>query len=233
MTYTSYQRRFTPEYIPMVEAQIENSLDYWAPEDIIIATNFPYEYKGIKSIVFPGNFYSIFHKMASKPGIIAYLLENKIIDELTWVHDFDAFQLTELNPPEITHDLALTSYGFKPEINTGSMFFKPEALDIFKLMWDRTLRYQTFDEMALQILIDHNVNYINSRIQMLDQTFNIGIRCTKTIYRDAEKPIRVVHFPPYDQRWMNKMSIFLPDKLRKILDEKLHHLRQSGQGIQA
>ena len=233
MTYTHWQRRFTPEYVPMVEAQIDNSLDYWAPEDIIIATNFPYEYKGIKSIVVPQELYSYFHKMASKPGIIAYLLENKIIDELTWVHDFDAFQLTELNPPEITHDLALTSYGYKPEINTGSMFFKPEALDIFKLMWNRALRYQTFDEMALQIMIDHNVNYINSRIQMLDQTFNIGIRCTKTIYRDAEKPIRIAHFPPYEDRWMNKMRILLPEKLSKMLDEKFHHIRQSYKRIQA
>ena len=233
MTYTHWQRRFTPEYVPMVETQIDNSLDYWAPEDIIIATNFPYEYKGIKSIVVPQELYSYFHKMASKPGIIAYLLENKIIDELTWVHDFDAFQLTELNPPEITHDLALTSYGYKPEINTGSMFFKPEALDIFKLMWNRALRYQTFDEMALQIMIDHNVNYINSRIQMLDQTFNIGIRCTKTIYREAEKPIRVAHFPPYEDRWMNKMRILLPEKLSKMLDEKFHHIRQSYKRIQA
>lgn len=233
MTYTHWSRRFTPEYAPMVQAQIDNSLEYWAPEDIIIATNFRYEYRGIKSVIVPNEFFSRFHVMASKPGVISHLIENGIINELTWVHDFDAFQLTELNPPAIEKDLAVTSYGYKPEINTGSMFFKPEALDIFKTMWLSALRYQTFDEMALQILIDHDVDGINSRIQMLDQTFNIGIRCTKTILRDAEKPIRVAHFPPYETRWMEKMRPLIPDKLSRLLDEKFHYLREPNQGIQA
>jgi hypothetical protein len=225
LTYVNKDKKFDENTEKMAEIQIDNSLYFWKPEDILIATNFPYEYHGIKSIVVPDNLWCDFHPKASKPGVLIYLIENGL-DELTWVHDFDAFQQEELNPI-ITKDLALTSYGYKDEINYGSFFFKPKALKVFKLNWEYVQRYQTHDEEALNILIrEKDIDF-----QMMNQTYNIGIRCTRSILKLAERPIRVTHFPPYEPTKFHKFLPFLTKRLTELLCEKFTYLYQPQQRI--
>jgi len=237
LVYISPDKNFIQKYEWMLEVQIKNSLDYWKKEDIIIVTNFPYEYAGMKSLEVPNLINSQYYKnsraiMNSKINVIIYLLENKIITEPTWFHDLDAFQVSPLNLV-LEKDLALVCYGvyydkllqdlgkdYKDRINFGSIFFKPESLDIFKVLLERMDKNKHYEEEEMTIMYGENINNIRDRIKLLDQSYNIGTRCTNTNIKLAERPLKIFHFPPYKKRWLNKIGRFLPNKLRRLLKER-------------
>lgn len=242
MVYISPKKQFNPEHAKMIEVQVDNSLNYWNSQDIILLTNFEFEYKGVKAIVGPDNLinktYSI-NKRAiinSKVNAIIYLLENKIINDLTWFHDFDAFQLAPLEISSLDADIGVTCYGQYPEsqltnlgkryknrINFGSVFFKPESLDIFKKLLSKMDETGLYEEDAMTVMLDVDKN-IASRVKIMNQTFNIGMRYTRTNMALADKPIKVAHFPPHDPRILHKFKSIIPDKLSKMLDEKFTNL---------
>ncbi len=243
LIYISPNKSFNPEHKLMLEAQIENSLDYWDKKDLILFTNFEYEFKGIKAIVGPD---SLINKsygknkrgiINSKINAIIYMIENKIINGLTWFHDFDCFQLAALDLPSIKKDIALTCYGlypknrltnlgknFKFRINFGSVFFKPEAIDILKILLDLMDKDNLYEEDAMTILLDENKNDLLSRVQIMNQTYNIGMRYVRSNIANSEKPLRVAHFPPHDPKILNKFKAIIPAKLTKILDEKFTNI---------
>ena len=201
----------------MAEAQIDNCLLF--EKDIMLVTNFPYEYRGVKATVVPDDLFCEVDKKASKINVIVYLLENKMLDGLTWFHDLDAFQLAPINL-ELKKDVGFTSYGYKSNWNTGSIFFKPESLDVFRWIKDCVYAIGEGEEEALRLLTDNNFNNINSRYEKLDSTYNVGIRGTKKVVFISEKPIKVIHFPAYKYRgcWM-MYELFTPE-LNDILREK-------------
>lgn len=242
LVYISPNKQFNPEHAKMIEIQIDNSLNYWHSEDIVLLTNFEFEYKGVKAVVGPDNLinktYST-NKRAiinSKVNAIIYLLENKIINELTWFHDFDAFQLAPLEISSLDAHIGVTCYGQYPEnrltnlgkhygnrVNFGSVFFKPESLDIFKSLLSKMDETGLYEEDAMTVMLDVDKN-IASRIKIMNQTFNIGMRYTRTNVALADKPIKVAHFPPHDPRVLHKFKSIIPDKLSKMLDEKFTNL---------
>jgi hypothetical protein len=246
LIYISPNHQFNPEHAKMIEVQIENSLDYWDRDDIVLLTNFPYEYKGIKAILGTDNLINSQYWthprgiINSKINGIIYLLENKLIDELTWFHDFDAFQLAPLDLPEIK-DIGLVCYGvyppsklhplngrkdFKHRINCGNIFFKPESLDIFKQLLFKMDSEGLYEEDAFTLMVDANRNNFMDRVSIMNQTYNLGIRCLKDNIKIADKPLRVSHFPPHE-KWREKFRPILGDKLNSLIDEKFTHIRQS------
>ena len=110
MTYVNPSKKFGENDRKMVEIQIDNSLDFWDPKDIMLVTNFPFEYNGIKAIVIPDELCCSVNVKTSKIGIIVYLLENRILNELAWVHDLDAFQLAPLDLPPLDRDIGFIDY---------------------------------------------------------------------------------------------------------------------------
>jgi len=241
LIYINPLKKFRLEHKMMIEVQIENSLNYWKPEDLIIATNFPYEYKGIKAIEVPDLINSQYPAdpkaiINSKTNVIIYLLENKIITELAWFHDTDAFQLAPLDLSQIEKDLGLVKYGIYPKrnlkqlnvpdserINSGNIFFKPESLDIFKRVLEKMDKELLLDEDAFSLMLPQ----ISSRVQIMNQTYNIGARYIHKNLNISDKPIKVVHFPPQRPQWYRKVKFLLAPKLIKLIDEKLVHLHQS------
>jgi len=246
LIYINPLKKFQPHHNMMIEVQIDNSLDYWKPEDIVVATNFPYEYHGIKSIEVPDLINSQYPEdpraiINSKTDVIIYLLENKIITELTWFHDTDAFQLAPFVEDEYTEfklekDLGLVKYGIYPErnlnkvdvpdserINSGNIFFKPEALDIFKRVLEKMDTERILDESAFSLMMPE----IKDRVQIMNQTYNIGARYIHKNLDISEYPIRVVHFPPQKPQWYGKVKFLLTPRLIKLIDEKLINLSKS------
>jgi len=232
LIYISPRKQLNPEHKLMLDVQIENSLDYWKPEDIILAFNFPYEYMGIKAIEVPDLINAQYSEnpraiINSKIDTIIYLLENKIINELTWFHDFDAFQLA---PFEVTmeKDLGLVPYGFYPErnfnplpgvdnlkrINCGNIFFKPESLDIFKKVLEKMNKEGLFEEDAFSLMQDE----LEPRMQIMNQTYNIGSRSIRKNCAISEQPIKVAHFPPHRPQWLRKIKCILPQKLIDLIN---------------
>src|SRR6186997_1655499 len=118
LVYLHPRKDFDEENRRYFEIQIDNSLNFWKKEDIIIATNFKADYHGIKTIEVPDNLLCDFDEKACKINVIIYLLENKILNEETWYHDLEAFQGSAFNLA-LEKDLAVTDYGWKPKWNTG------------------------------------------------------------------------------------------------------------------
>ncbi len=205
----------------LVKIQIENSLLYWKPEDILLVTNFRYKHSGINSIEVPDNLYCDFDSRTSKIPVIIYLLENKILKDDAWFHDFDCFQNNNF---EITlkKDLGLTDYGWSQKFNTGSFFFKTTSLDIFKNMWEICQQKKANEEPIVWEMYKNNSTNIRERSEKLNITYNLGKRYTQITIPMAEKPIKVVHFHPYwrPDRLERFKNLFLSEKLTKLLDEK-------------
>lgn len=218
--YLHPNKEFDDENKRYVEIQIDNSLHYWKPEDIILVTNFPYEYHGIRSIVVSDELICDFDDKACKINVIIDFLERGIISEPTWYHDLEAFQN---NPFEVSldQDLGLTDYGWSPKWNTGSFFFKPAALDVFRWIRDEVYNRKANEEPILWILYKNNFKNIRSRCQKFNITYNLGKRYGQIKFPVIDKPVLVVHFHVYRRpdRY-NRYKPILSDNLLKILEEK-------------
>lgn len=217
LVYTAPGKKFSKEDEILARIQIDNSLDLgWKKEDIIFATDFPFEYKSIKSLQVPDGLYYGFDKNANKVPVVMHLIKSGIINdnELYWCHDIDAFENNAITEAELgleSFDLGLTHYTYKPEWQFGSLFLKKSALDIFDLMDKETLRkphYSRNNEKVLTKLIKEN--RINPRrYKRLNVSYNIMKKFIKTIHPLAIKPIRVLHFRPSDA-----LDIFMYGKNR-------------------
>jgi len=223
MIYINPSRHFDDEHTRYAPIQIDNSLKYWKPEEILLVTNFPYKYHDIKACEVPDNLFFKFWRTSSKINAIVYLLENKILTESAWMHDFDAFQVNPFKL-RLKQDLGLTDYGWKPKINTGSFFFKPTALDIFKWIKKDMYKRQAAEEDILWILYKENFRNIRARCQKLNITYNLGKRNVEFNLQIADKPIRVFHFHPYRESLFQKFKPHLPDSLAKLIYEKSPNL---------
>lgn len=219
LIYISPDHKFNDENKVYVEIQIENSLNYWKKEDILLVTNFPYEYMGVKSLVVPDNLYSQVSRCAIKINVICYLLEQKKITELTWFHDTEAWQLSPLDL-KLEKPIGLTDYGWSKKWNGGSMFFQPDTMDFFKLWKNSIEHYQMDDERSLMKLTESNIGNINSHIQRLNITYNLGRRRVEENLNLADEPIRVAHFHPYRENLLAKFATLLPENLYKLMYEK-------------
>ena len=202
MVYINPKKVFEGEEKVSVKIQIDNSLRLgWKKEDILLVTNFPYQYKGVKALVVEDDNYCDYFPRCSKWGTIIKLFEKGVIKnkELYWYHDFDAYQLIKIKESELPDsDMSLCDYG--PGYHLwcgGSIFFRKGAYDIFtrtKVLMDS---YKTrsdgveCDEVALYKL-RHEPD-IKLRVQKLNIRYNLHSRRMAYTYPEATKPIKIVH----------------------------------------
>lgn len=229
---------FDEETENLQKLQIDNSLELgWKIEDIILITNFSWEYRSVKAIVIPQENYCKEWKQASKINVIVYLFNQGFFqkNELYWFHDFDAFQQEIITENELglkDIDIGLTDYGRKERWNTGSYFFNSNCQDIFQ--WIKEDMYKNFnrrknEETTLWKFTCYNFNNINSRIKRLNITYNFGVRKVKLCYKKAIKPIKVVHFHPKRIYWgkTTALDILMHGKNelgKPIINERLTNL---------
>lgn len=218
LIYINPKNGFDREYRRVVPIQIDNTLKYFDKKDIILATNFPYEHNEIKAIVVPDDLYCDVHDKASKINVIIHLLEENIINELTWFHDIDAFQIGKLNL-KLDKEIGFTDYGYSPKWNTGSIFFEPSSLEVFYWIRYAVYKYETDEERALMKLTDSNFKNINSRYERLNVTYNFGTRRFKEKFVVAHKPIKVLHFHPHRAHHVKGLQSVIPPYLIKMFHE--------------
>lgn len=217
----------------LVKVQIENSLGLsWKLEDILLVTNFDFQYGPVKAIAFKNIEYFGPYPKASKINAIIKLFEEGLISDsqVYWFHDLDAFQLIPLTESELKLgkvDLGLTAhdaYNLPPDLiknkkwSTGSMFFTKSAKDIFcrirQIMYD----HEPNEEKALTELTDKYYS-ISKRIKRLNHTYNFvaPIAYKYGLTYEPYKPIRVVHYHPYGFLPKSKEGIpLIPDRLERI-----------------
>lgn len=216
----------------LVKVQIENSLALgWKAEDIILVTNFDFQYGNVKANVLPDVEFVDWKPEASKINGIIELLENGTIKkgEMYWFHDLDAFQLRPIKESEVglgKADMALTAYDLPSRWNTSSIFFKKNSIDMFRRIKEIMYTHKTDEEKALNVLTDNDKNKknIRRRIKKINVTYSFAPYSFKPCYKLETRPIKVAHFHPL--LWNSSLfkenanpSIpLIPNRLTKIFE---------------
>lgn len=177
----------------LLKAQIENSLDLgWNPNDIIILTNFDYEFMGVKSIRIDLNKNCL---TGSKSFGIKYLFDNNLVNDVIWAHDLDAWQNVSFDCPEFK-DIGIACYS-NSKYNGGSIFWKLEGKDIAKRIVKTINKQNENKEEPILNKILKSEKY-KKRVTVVNHTFNVGCSGYAVRWNKSIKPIRVCHFHPYN-----------------------------------
>lgn len=220
MLFVHPSRDFLEEHKTSIKIQIDNLLSLgWKVSDVILATNFPYAYNGVKSLLVSDDNYCNFFPTFTLVNVIVELFKRKLIEEgeIYWYHDEDAFQLHKITESELNlgkADMALAHKGIKKKWDAGSIFFKSSAEDIFHWLKETGYKYQVNEEDALMALYTNNLLWatelesvtrvkfvplsipgknLTGRIKTLNLRYMFGADCMD-FYRLAKKLIKVVHF---------------------------------------
>lgn len=182
-----------------IKIQIENSLELgWKPEDILLVTNFPYEFMGVKSFAIMGEHHNKIWRVATKVDVMAHLFEIGFFTKgLYWLHDLDAYQQEWITEEELGIEyLGLTDYGRNERWNGGSIFLTEKCGDFYKSLkdtlyngYEKNKETWKNDEDAMLLVAD-------DRAKRLNITYNFGIKKMRHCYDKAIKPIKVLHFHP-------------------------------------
>ena len=166
-----------------LKAQIENSLQVgWKSEDIILATNFDYEFMGVKSIKLPQLDQNKFCLTGSKMFAIATLL--KETTETIWAHDLDCWQNAPFECPEFK-DVGICTYSTS-KLNGGSIFWKPSALDIAETILKHIIKHKAKREEPTLNKFLKNKKF-KERVTILNNTFNVGCSGFKERFRRSKE----------------------------------------------
>lgn len=213
-TYISPDKKFNEEHSKLVNLQIDNSLELgWEPKEIILATNFPYEYKGIKSTILPDDLYYPYRWTATKTMVIEYLLSHGMIDDLTWYHDFDCYQLSPfiyIDDDMKGINVGICQYGRMPRLCSASMFFRPEAREFFTEVKNVITENRFNEEFAIMRVLKYSeadgiLSPDKYKVAKLNITYALHRHNFNHVYHRARKPIMAVHCHPTP----DKVDVFI------------------------
>jgi len=177
--------------INLLHAQIENSFDLgWKKEDIVILSNFDFEYRGIKAYQTPLNKSCL---TGSKVFGLKWYFNNGADDEPVWAHDLDCWQNAEFKCPKFKD--AGAAYYSQPKFNGGSIFWRKSGLDILEHIVELIEKEKADREEPTLNKVFKSKEF-KKRITVLNETFNLGCSGFVPRYERAKKPIRVCHFHP-------------------------------------
>jgi len=238
LIFLNPEEKFDEESEILVKVQIDNSLELgWKKEDIILATNFNYEYNGVKSLIIDGKYFYELYPMSNKITGVIGLFEMGIIKEreLYWSHDFDAFQLEPIIESEIKigeSDIGLCDYNRVDKWAGGSVFFRKGSRDIFEEIKETMYKHKARSEPVMHMISKENEQF-KKRIKKMNISYNFIPLNIRSRYKEAIKPLKVVHFHPFRGvrqigvsnaleffKGDNKMEIcFLTDRMMKIFNK--------------
>lgn len=180
----------------LVKVALHNSLDIgWKLEDIVLYTNFEYEYMGIKSIILPDDLYCPWRPLATKTYVNCYLMEQGMFpDDICWVHDFDAFENYPVSDVTLDEDMGACTYGFSDRWQLGSYFIKRSGYRIMRALREEVTRIKKWEDEHVLMLMTKDKRI--EGIKLMNQTYDLGMRRLDITYPASEKPIRVLHFHP-------------------------------------
>lgn len=188
----------------ILKAQIENSLELeWKIDDILLLTNFEFEFNGVKAIVSNLNDFCL---TGSKMFAILHCFKELKIDDLIWSHDTDAWQNCYFNEFDLhcdinnnyidwgLYDVGATWYS-RPKFNGGSIFWKPQSIDIIEHIVELLHTNKANREEPTINEVFKSKEY-KDRIAILNNTFNVGCSGFVPRYERSIKPIKVCHLHP-------------------------------------
>jgi SAM-dependent methyltransferase len=174
-----------------IKAQIDNALAVgWKIEDIMLVTNFGYEYKGVKATIVQLNDFCM---TGSKTFAILELMKQGLVNGPVWLHDLDVWQNEWFDLPEFK-DVGICTYS-TPKFNGGSVFYRPSAQDMIQKVVDEIIRKEEQQEEPTINRIYKSDEYVD-RVTVCDQTYNLGC---------------------YDRNMLGDDKIPVNERLRKLL----------------
>lgn len=190
-----------------LQAQVDNSLRLgWEAEDIIIGTNFEFEYMGVKA--YQLNNVCEYNPFVNKWYGMLELMQRGILQDDFWFHDQDNWQLYPIEFPTFTGVVGGCTYVFTPEWNTASMFIKKNAVDILeyiKEFMDLNSELNLFsDENYIALLRAHTE--VSSYLSTINNEYNVGITKMENRYEAANKPVKVVGVKPSNEQDIKKLT---------------------------
>jgi len=174
--------------------QIDISLAMgWKKEDIIILSNKKIKHNGVESVFYEWKEYP-FSRFVYKPLGLIYIIKELGIKDDIWSHDWDLFQVDDLNYTfPLGKDLALY-YGHYARVsgkpNTGCVFMKSSAIDVLEKSVKMQIERKGLADEAFFWLV---LKTQKERSDELDARYNIGRTAFKKRYNDAKKPIICFH----------------------------------------
>lgn len=177
----------------LLKAQIENSLELgWIAKDIILLSNFDYEFMGVKSVNISLNKNCL---TGSKMYGMKYLFENNMVNDIIWAHDLDCWQNVPFYCPDFK-EVGIACYSTS-KYNGGSIFWKKSAKDIvYKIIDIINKGGENKEEPTLNKILKSKE--YKGRVTNVDNTFNVGCSGYVKRWDRSIKPIRVCHFHPYN-----------------------------------
>jgi len=210
-------RYSTDELFKVFKMQIDNSLYYgWDIKDIIIGTNFEFEYKGIKSYqltdicefnIFNNKWYGMYE-----------LMRNGVLNDDFWFHDQDNWQINNIDFPEFEGDLAACTYIRTAEWNTGSVFVKRNAIKtiqyIVESMKMNPVQYQG-DENWIAFL--RHYSEIAKHLSTINCEYCVGYTYFTDRLEASNKPVRVLGYMPHTHVYDHFLQEqLIPNHLKEI-----------------
>jgi hypothetical protein len=184
------RRESKDKLIKLVTAQIKNSIMVgWEPEDIILVTNFDFEFMGVRAQNFELNDKCL---TGSKMYAVREVLKRGL-SETVWAHDLDAWQNAWFDCPEFK-DVGACEYS-RPKFNGGSVFWRSAGLDIVEEIINQIEKNNETREEPTLDLIFKSDKY-KDRVTILNPTYNVGCSGFAKRYNKSIKPVRVCHLHP-------------------------------------
>lgn len=229
-SHNRYSKELT---VPMIKAQIENSLELgWKSGDICLISNFDFEYSDVKAInvklnsqCLTGSKMFALHWLLNPPKL-SILRGCSLFPDLSnlerfpiFAHDLDAWQNYTF---EVDFgDVGISTYS-SSKFNGGVVFWRLSAKDIIDEIVDTLINGEQKEEPTINKLL---TSTYKDRTTILNSTFNVG--CSGFVERltRAEKPIKIVHLNPYNRiAWETHMldrngiaEVSVCPRLEKIL----------------
>lgn len=185
--------RYVPEkFETLMKAQIHNALEVgWNIDDIILLTNFNFEFMGVKAQIIPLNDFCL---SGSKMWGLLWLFNNTRVDETIYAGDLDCWQNCWFNEPDFSTDVAACQYS-NPKWNGGNIFWKPESRDIVNKVVEILTENKAPNEEPTLNQVFRSEEY-KDRITCLNSTYNVGCSGFFERFTRSDKPIKICHFHP-------------------------------------
>ena len=203
-------------------SQIDWSLSLgWKKDDIIIGTNFSFEYNGVKNYNLTDICtYSGFNNFWY--GALE-LIKNGVLTEYFWLHDQDSWPVRNFEFPIFPGIIAGAEYQGTKQWNCGSIYMKDSVepiLDyIVELMRNNPEAPVSSDEVWIGWCRFDNMSQIKEYMSSINTTYNCGCTHFQKRYDVATKPINVFSFKPDLDRDFNIVKEYLPEEMLNVFKE--------------
>jgi hypothetical protein len=205
-----------------LRAQIDNSIRLgWNKNDIILGTNFEFEYNGVKS--------HLLTNICEWSGFNNFwygaleLVQKEIVTEKFWLHDHDSWQIAPMEFPEFNGMIAGVEYGGTRQWNCGSIYFNENSLDMLDSIVATLIVNKHADVSSDEAIIGflRQQSQLRSEMKSINSRWNVGLTHSEIRLSNAINPVIVLSFKP-DQK--DIFDLLEKKNLKTLLDKDFLHI---------